>query len=446
MVRVGSEQHLINPNPTTNFKGLSRIASESHLSSMVPVSPSAHQFIGPERGLFDRPCYGTRMQQQQQPQALQQYGSLDYMQQAYQLQQQQYSPGLPMFRPGPANTGNFAMQQQQAALPQGLSGSFYPSAVPQQDRSVSFAPLPPSTGGMASFSHTSSGSSAAQQSSLRRNTSSAMHRAQSCATLESIDETAAVRTFGHGHSYSGGAVDMDGILHGGGLNGTGLSPTMQGQLGGQSYGMPAQQQPSQQQQQQQLGSMIGSAGMYGTTGPGPAVPQQAGHFESQTSQRAYMGHSAAAGAGFGQSSASTVDGMPSSTAPMTGAAAAEAFGAAAAAAGGVGAYSMGNTAPGAAGDTKSWQQPSTTWGDGADSPIGNVQIGGEDLDVTMAFLTDGSPRHVSDADNLDISLADFGPGLRLPSPARSQSTSALLYDNVMPGGLDTADLGMRMDE
>eukprot|EP00775_Hariotina_reticulata_P004771 gene4771-5021_t len=62
MVRVGSEQHLINPTPTLGgFKGgMTRIASESHLASMVPVSPSSNfvgcsQFVGPERGLLGAP-------------------------------------------------------------------------------------------------------------------------------------------------------------------------------------------------------------------------------------------------------------------------------------------------------------------------------------------------------------------------------------------------------
>jgi hypothetical protein len=41
LVRVGSEQHLIPPQPQSHpsLKGMTRIASESHLSSMVPVSP-----------------------------------------------------------------------------------------------------------------------------------------------------------------------------------------------------------------------------------------------------------------------------------------------------------------------------------------------------------------------------------------------------------------------
>jgi hypothetical protein len=42
LVRVGSEQHLIPPQPTqAGLKGMTRIASESHLGSMVPITPTS---------------------------------------------------------------------------------------------------------------------------------------------------------------------------------------------------------------------------------------------------------------------------------------------------------------------------------------------------------------------------------------------------------------------
>lgn len=460
MVRVGSEQHLISANPTTNFKsGMSRIASESHLSSMVPVSPSGNQFIGPERGLFESSSYtGVTLQQQQQPQQQYHFGGVSPQQQLCQQQQQQpyqqqHYGAAGVYGAAPMG-GSFMQQpQQQMGLPQGPPGSFYPSAVPQQATPMTQAMgvMQGSAGGVMGMNPSGN----PQQPRPHRNSSSTMHRAHSCATLESIDETAVFRTYGLGQSNS---ADLQGMMQGANAR----SHSMPGGPVGASFGMQAQQQMPQQQQQQ-LAGMVGSPAMYSTGGPGlvqhasvPGQQQQAGHFGSQISmpgQQGMMGPPVSTGSVYGQSPTAAATMLPTPAAPMTGAAAAEAFGASAAASAGMG-YSVDSAAAGsipagpaaaiAAGNMKPWQDTSNSWGPG--SPLGNLQIGGEDLDVAMAFLTDGSPRRLTDADNLDIGLTDFEPGLRLPSPTHSQSTSALLYDSAMQGGLDAGDLGMRMDE
>jgi hypothetical protein len=77
-----------------------------------------------------------------------------------------------------------------------------------------------------------------------------------------------------------------------------------------------------------------------------------------------------------------------------------------------------------------------------------VQIGGEDLDVAMAFLNDGSPpRRFTEADNLvdSLGLGALDPPMQLPSPTHSNSASGLLYDSGLAGALG-GDLTMKMDD
>lgn len=453
MVRVGSEQHLINPNPSTSFKGgLSRIASESHLSSMVPVSPSGHQFLGPERGMFEAPGHlGATAQQQQQQQQQTQQGHYSGSSYGFQQMQQQQQPGMmqqqqqqyqqPYGAGGYGSSGGNMMQQQQQM------GGFYSAAAAQGN---------PGNGmqGVASMGAGTTAAGNAHQPPLRRNSSSSMHRTHSCATLESIDETAVFRTQGLVHSQSVGSGDAEAMLHNAAAARTHSVPgNMAGMAAGQSFGVHAQQQ--------QLGSLGGTPGVYGTAGLGVGAPlgpmpgQQydGGHFGSHQSvpgQHGAMKPPPVPASNLYAQGHNVLS--PHTSAPITGAAAAEAFGASAAAATGMG-YGMvaasagmpAAIAPTAAEVGKPWQSASQAWGDPG-SPLGNVQIGGEDLDVAMAFLTDGSPRRLGEAGNLDISLAEFEPGLHLHSPTHSNSTSALLYDTAMAGGLDVADLGMKMDE
>jgi hypothetical protein len=130
LVRVGSEQHLIAPQPThLGLKGMSRIASESHLGSMVPITPTSLlagtgsiSAGGAPLGAGMVPSPGSELgggsgggaaltQQQAQQQALQlQHQHLQQQQALYQHHQQQL--GLLQHQ----------QQQQQLAQRQGIMG------------------------------------------------------------------------------------------------------------------------------------------------------------------------------------------------------------------------------------------------------------------------------------------------------------------------------------
>jgi hypothetical protein len=115
---------------------------------------------------------------------------------------------------------------------------------------------------------------------------------------------------------------------------------------------------------------------------------------------------------------------------------------------GIGQPPQGSAAAAAAAAAAKWQDASAPWDERPDSPLGNVQIGGEDLDVAMAFLNDGSPpRRFTEADNLvdSLGLGALDPPMRLASPTHSNSASALLYDNGLAGALG-GDLTMKMDD
>jgi hypothetical protein len=96
--------------------------------------------------------------------------------------------------------------------------------------------------------------------------------------------------------------------------------------------------------------------------------------------------------------------------------------------------------PGPAGGNMKWETSGDV-GQRIGSPMGNIQIGGEDLDVTMAFLADSSPRRLSDTSG----LADFltEPVDHVASPGHSNS--GLLYDIGM-SGLGGPDPAVKMDE
>jgi hypothetical protein len=99
LVRVGSEQHLIAPQPTQlTLKGMTRIASESHLGSMVPITPTSLLAGGSPGGELSHQAQhqAIMLQQQhmQQQQALyqhhqQQLGLLQHQQQQQQMAQRQ---------------------------------------------------------------------------------------------------------------------------------------------------------------------------------------------------------------------------------------------------------------------------------------------------------------------------------------------------------------------
>ncbi|KAF6254448.1 hypothetical protein COO60DRAFT_1751228 [Scenedesmus sp. NREL 46B-D3] len=431
MVRVGSEQHLINPNPTALQSGINRIASESNLSNMVPISPSSNLgfLSGPERRLMAHQGWGTESSgfvPQHSSSHVQmgqhQMGSSQRLQ--YQQQQQQQPPQHGGFYQSGAGGAGFQQQQHQH---QHLQQQHYQQQQHQGPGAGAFMGGPPSghPGSMQQCAATSMGQAQQQQQQqqqhVRRN-SPGLPRAHSCAQLASIDETS---VYGHHmvHAHSVGSADADaGRAHS-------LPGSLQGAPGG--YGM----HPQQQQQHGMMGSgmpshpgAVHSGGMQLHADPAAAA---AGYYSSH--------HAAAAAAG-GFSGSHHGSSGPVSAGSVYNRSPVELHRHMHGAAAGFAA------APAAAGQMLARRVDA--WGEGPDSPIGNVQIGGEDLDVAMAFLNDGSPpRRFTEADNLvdSLGLGALDPPMRLASPTHSNSASALLYDSGLTAALG-GDLAMKMDD
>lgn len=418
MVRVGSEQHLLNPNPNPGgLKGMTRIASESHLSSMVPLSPG-HQFLGPDRSLLDGPGpmvpshegggfggngSGFQYQQQQHQQhpgmhgystgggygapmgGMPGYGGMQpphhmqqHSQQHHYMQQQQPQH---MYHMSGGQQSSFAAHgsssgymQQQQGMQQLQPGSLHigmsapPGSVP------GMPPLSPSRQqqgpGAAGSSAAAAGGSAR---AFRTSSSGGMQRAHSAAGLESIDEMAVFR-------LQGMCPDMDGSglmsARGHSLPGSlGVLPAMGGAPVSASGAYLAQQQQGPGGMMQQSG---GSFGSNTSTMPpiSMALPVHGDLRQQQQQQYGQQGvmHSHFVGPD-NSSGMYGMGGMPQGSGSGTGSAAAAA---AAFSAMSAGDDKWGVMGPGAA----------------PDSPLGVVQIGGEELDVTMAFLADNSPRCV----------------------------------------------------
>jgi hypothetical protein len=371
LVRVGSEQHLLapKPNPHQGFKGMARIASESQLSSMVPLHGSPrHHFLGPEHGLLDGPGplvptdaaggggYYPGQHQQQQP----------HMVGGYTYQDGSYAglPGGMYSAPQHMQPGVHAGQQMYGSIGSGQPGSFYsqqsgmqplPAAAGPVGNASSRMMMPPlspnSQQQQPAAAAAAAGSAAAGGSGgglrVHRSSSTGMQRVHSAAALESINE---LDVFGQrGHSMPGGAVGA----------------------------MPAAGSSYLAQHQQQL---LPPGGFYSNSSSAgmPSV--------STALQPGGMQHSMAAppAAGVsmygGGSSAGSGSGVVGSAA-----AAAAAFGAMAGVQGG-GQWGAAGGAGGASGGG------AASGGQRSGSPMRAVQIGGEDLDVAMAFLTDHSPR------------------------------------------------------
>lgn len=433
MVRVGSEQHLLNPNPNPpgGFKGMSRIASESQLSSMVPLSPQ--QFMGgPDRGLIDGPgggyghSGGSGYQQQGQggPSYSGHGGSYGHPSPFGGMPGGQYG-GMPgpqhMQHPGPGHQQQQHMYQQQGsyALSSSPSGGGYMQHPQQQPGMQQLQPgsmhldgpgMPPLSPvrqqqqqqqqQAAAAAGSNAAAAGGRAGPVRSSSMGGMHRAHSCAALESIDETSVFRlqqmrpegdAAGHlaarGHSLPGTLGALPPAYAPGGA-----PVSASGAYLAQQQGQPPQQQMPPASQQQP-GGMVPTGGGYGSGGGLPPVstalpvppdlrqqhqygqPGAPGGFGGPSASSMHMGQAGGAAA---PGSSGAMYGMGGSMAPPGGAGAASSAAAAAAA------FDV------MAGGADKWD----VMGQGAapESPLGNVQIGGEDLDVTMAFLTDHSPR------------------------------------------------------
>jgi hypothetical protein len=297
----------------------------------------------------------------------------------------------------PSGAGNY--MQQQSGMQQLQPGSLHMGmSAPAAPGQAGMPPLSPvrqqqqQQAAAAAAAGSSAGSAGGQARGTFRSNSSGggMHRALSCAALESIDETSVFRLQAmQAEGDASGHLAARGHSLPGSLGA--LPPAhMQGAPVSASGTYLTQQQ--QQQGQQTPGGMVPTGGGFGGGGGLPpmstALPVPQDHHQQQQYGQAPAMHSS-----FGGPSASAMHLAQTGSAPPTSS----------------GMYGMGGMGPpGAAGASSAAAAAAAfdamsagddKWnvlGQAAvpDSPLGNVQIGGEDLDVTMAFLTDHSPRCV----------------------------------------------------